>query len=176
MSRVGKRVINIPEGVEVIIDGQKVVVKGPKGSLERKIHEALTLAQKDNELVLTCNDPLENAIYGTTNSLISNMVEGVSTGFKKELESVGVGYRFKLDGKTLEVHAGFSHPVIVNIPDDIDIELKSNTEIILTSADKERLGLFASNIRKIRKPEPYKGKGIRYKGEHIRRKEGKKVA
>lgn len=178
MSRIGNRVINIPSDVTVTLDGNKVTVKGPKGELTNEFNSLITINVEDNKL--TCkraNDELfTKSIHGTTNALIENMIVGVSKGYSVELETVGVGYRFQVTGKQINVSAGFSHPVIVDIPEGITVESPSNTELKLSGIDKQKVTEFAANIRKIRKPEPYKGKGIRYKGEVIRRKEGKKAS
>ena len=176
MSRIGNRIITIPQGVTVKIEGTTVTVSGPKGTLSTEINQNITVTIKDNELTLTrSNDEFKN-FHGTANANITNMITGVTEGFTKGLESIGVGYRFNLKGNTLVVTAGYSHPVEVVIPDGIKAECPSNTELVLTSADKQLLGEFAANVRKIRQPEPYKGKGIRYKDEVVRRKEGKKAS
>ena len=178
MSRIGNRVLNIPSGVTATLDGNTLTVKGPKGELTKDFNKDITIEIKENtiECKRTSDAKFTKSIHGTTNALISNMLVGVSEGFTKELESVGVGYRFNVAGNKLNVSAGYSHPVIVEIPSDIKVEQVSNTELKLTGIDNQKLSEFAANIRKIRKPEPYKGKGIRYKGEYIRRKEGKKAA
>lgn len=176
MSRVGNRVLNIPTGVTVAVDGNVVTVKGPKGELSTVINENITVNVKDNEVTLTRkNDNFKN-FHGTANANIRNMIIGVTEGFEKKLESVGVGYRFQLKGAQLVVTAGYSHPVNVDIPEGIKLESPSNTELFVRGIDKQLVGEFAANVRKIRKPEPYKGKGIRYADEHIRRKEGKKAS
>ena len=176
MSRIGNRIITIPQGVIVKVEGTTVTVSGPKGTLSTEINQNITVTIKDNELTLTrSNDEFKN-FHGTANANITNMITGVTEGFTKGLESIGVGYRFNLKGNTLVVTAGYSHPVEVVIPDGIKAECPSNTELVLTSADKQLLGEFAANVRKIRQPEPYKGKGIRYKDEVVRRKEGKKAS
>ena len=176
MSRVGNRKIVIPTGVTVSVDGSKVTVKGPKGELSTVINENITAEVKETEVVLTrTNDNFKN-FHGTANANISNMIKGVTEGFEKKLESVGVGYRFQLKGNELVVTAGYSHPVNVKIPEGIKLEVPSNTELFVRGIDKQLVGEFAANVRKIRKPEPYKGKGIRYADEHIRRKEGKKAS
>lgn len=176
MSRIGNRIITIPQGVTVKVEGTTVTVSGPKGTLSTEINQNITITIKDNELTLTrSNDEFKN-FHGTANANITNMITGVTEGFTKGLESIGVGYRFNLKGNTLVVTAGYSHPVEVVIPEGIKAECPSNTELVLTSADKQLLGEFAANVRKIRQPEPYKGKGIRYKDEVVRRKEGKKAS
>ena len=176
MSRVGNRTINIPTGVTVNVDGNVVTVKGPKGELSTVINENITVSINENELTLTRkNDNFKN-FHGTANANINNMIVGVTKGFEKKLESVGVGYRFQLKGAELVVTAGYSHPVNVKVPAGINLEVPSNTELFVRGIDKQLVGEFAANVRKIRKPEPYKGKGIRYADEHIRRKEGKKAS
>ena len=174
MSRIGNRKLVIPAGVTVTIDGNTVTVKGPKGELTNKFNKLIKIEQvicsRDNDAIFT------KSIHGTTNSLIENMIIGVSQGYTKELEAVGVGYRFAVAGNKITVTAGYSHPVIVEVPAGLSVESKVNTELTISGIDKQKVSEFAANIRKIRKPEPYKGKGIRYKGEYIRRKEGKKAA
>lgn len=178
MSRIGNRVIHIPSDVTVTLDGNKVTVKGPKGELTKEFNNLISINIEDNKL--TCKRANEElftkSIHGTTNALIENMIIGVSKGYTVELETVGVGYRFQVTGKQINVSAGFSHPVVVDIPEGITVEAPSTTELKLSGIDKQKVTEFAANIRKIRKPEPYKGKGIRYKGEVIRRKEGKKAS
>ena len=178
MSRIGNRVIHIPSDVTVTLDGNKVTVKGPKGELTEEFNNLISINIEDNKL--TCKRANEElftkSIHGTTNALIENMIIGVSKGYTVELETVGVGYRFQVTGKQINVSAGFSHPVVVDIPEGITVEAPSTTELKLSWIDKQKVTEFAANIRKIRKPEPYKGKGIRYKGEVIRRKEGKKAS
>lgn len=178
MSRIGNRKLVIPAGVTVTIDGNTVTVKGPKGELTNEFNKLIKIEQVDNEIVCSRdNDAIfTKSIHGTTNSLIENMIIGVSQGYTKELETVGVGYRFAVAGNKITVTAGYSHPVIVEVPAGLSVESKVNTELTISGIDKQKVSEFAANIRKIRKPEPYKGKGIRYKGEYIRRKEGKKAA
>ncbi len=178
MSRIGNRVIAIPNGVEVVLNDNILTVKGSKGTLTRKIHNLVDVVINENtvETKVKNNSKEANINVGTMNSLISNMVEGVSTGFTKGLEIVGVGYRFQVTGNKINISAGFSHPVIVEVPEGLKAEAVSNTEINISGVDKQKVSEFAANIRKIREPEPYKGKGIRYKGEYVRRKEGKKAA
>ena len=175
MSRIGLRPIEIPEGVKVDINDNTVVVKGPKGELTRKTHGDMTVVIEDNSVVVKRDDDLKanRELHGTTRSLIANMVEGVQNGFEKHLEIIGVGYRAQMQGTKLVVAAGYSHPVELEHIEGIEIEVPKNTEIIIKGIDKELVGAIAANIRSIRPPEPYKGKGIRYKGEHVRRKEGK---
>ena len=178
MSRIGNRRIAIPNGVSVTVENENVVVKGTKGTLTQEIHSLVEVLVNDNVVETKAkNDSKEaNINVGTMNSLISNMVIGVSEGFSKGLEAVGVGYRFQVQGNKINISAGFSHPVVVEVPTDLKVEQVSNTEITISGIDKQKVSEFAANIRKIRKPEPYKGKGIRYKGEYVRRKEGKKAA
>jgi large subunit ribosomal protein L6 len=178
MSRIGNRKIAIPNGVTVNVENNVVTVKGAKGSLNLDIHKLVDVQVNENEVVTTAkNDTKEaNINVGTMNSLISNMIIGVSEGFSKGLEAVGVGYRFQVSGNKINISAGFSHPVVVEVPSDLKVEQVSNTEITISGIDKQTVAEFAANVRKIRKPEPYKGKGIRYKGEYVRRKEGKKAA
>ncbi len=178
MSRIGNRNLVIPEGVTVNVENNLVTVKGPKGELKLNASDLIKVEVKDQTVVTEMINKTDrsNVMQGTTNSLIHNMIIGVSTGFSKGLEAVGVGYRFNVQGNKIVVNAGYSHPVNVEIPEGIKAELVSNTEITLTGIDKQKLTEFAANIRKIREPEPYKGKGIRYKDEYVRRKEGKKAA
>ena len=178
MSRIGNRNLVIPEGVTVTIDNNLVTVKGPKGELSLDTSSLVKVEVADNTLkTLVVNDSREaNVMQGTTNSLINNMIIGVSAGFTKALEAVGVGYKFNVQGNKIIVNAGYSHPVEVIVPEGVKAELVNNTEITVSGIDKQKVTEFAANIRKIREPEPYKGKGIRYKDEYVRRKEGKKAA
>jgi large subunit ribosomal protein L6 len=176
VSRVGKQPIAIPTGVDVTIDGTRVVVKGPNGTLEHEAPESISIARDGDELVVTRpDDERENrALHGLTRSLVANMVTGVSTGFTRELEIVGVGYRAIAQGPTkIELQLGFSHPVHFDAPDGVTFEVPAPTRITVRGADKQLVGQVAANIRKIRKPEPYKGKGIRYSDERVLRKAGK---
>lgn len=175
MSRIGLKPIEIPEGVEVKIDNNTVHVKGPKGELSRTFSEKMKINVDDKVVTVERedDDKESRALHGPTRSLINNMVEGVSKGFQKELEIIGVGYRAQKQGNKLVVNAGYSHPVEIEQEENIEFEVPKNTEIIVKGIDKERVGAVAAKIRAIRKPEPYKGKGIRYKGEYVRRKEGK---
>ena len=176
MSRIGNRVLTIPEGVSVTVNGNIVSVKGPKGELSTEVNRNIAVVVEGNEVKVTRkNDNFKN-FHGTANANIKNMIIGVSEGYEKKLESIGVGYRFALKGNELVVTAGYSHPVNVEIPAGITLESPSNTELTVKGIDKCQVGEFAANIRKIREPEPYKGKGIRYKDEHIQRKEGKKAS
>ena len=175
MSRIGKMPVHVPAGVDVTIDGTTVTVKGKKGELTRTFQPTMIIKHEGDEIIITpANDERQtNAFWGLTRSLVNNMVEGVSEGFEKKLELVGVGYRASLKGKDLEMQLGFSHPVLVKCPEGITFEVPSQTEINVLGASKEQVGQVAADIRKWRKPEPYKGKGIRYVGEYVRRKAGK---
>ena len=181
MSRIGNRVLTIPAGVEVTIEGNKVTTKGPKGTLEFNYkNENVDVKVEGATVVVTRKNDLKTSkqLHGTTNSVINNMLVGVSEGFKRELEINGVGYRFQVQGNKVVITAGYSHTVDLVIPNGIKVEMpdKSTTELIISGYDKQAVSEFAANIRKVRGPEPYKGKGIKYKEEHIRRKEGKKAA
>ncbi|MFR5856508.1 MAG: 50S ribosomal protein L6 [Bacilli bacterium] len=178
MSRIGERKLTIPEGVTVNITGNVINVKGPKGELEYKFSNLISVEVIDNTVVTKQikENAKSNMMQGTTNSLINNMLIGVSTGFSRSLEAVGVGYRFGVSGNKITINAGYSHPIVVEAPSDLSVTSESNTEITIHGIDKQKVSEFAANIRKIREPEPYKGKGIRYKDEHVRRKEGKKAA
>ncbi|MEK5495668.1 50S ribosomal protein L6 [Bacillus altitudinis] len=175
MSRIGKKLIEIPSGVTVTNNDNTVTVKGPKGELTRAFHPDMEIKIEDN--VLTVSRPSENkehrALHGTTRSLIANMVEGVSKGFERGLELIGVGYRAAKSGNKLVLNVGYSHPVEIVPEAGVEVEVPSQTKVIVKGIDKERVGALASNIRAVRSPEPYKGKGIRYEGEFVRRKEGK---
>ncbi|MGN1385361.1 MAG: 50S ribosomal protein L6 [Bacillus sp. (in: firmicutes)] len=176
MSRVGKKPIEIPSGVTVTIDANNnVIVKGPKGELTRTFNPEITITQEENVITLTRpSDSKEHrTIHGTTRAVLANMVEGVSKGFERGLELIGVGYRAQKQGNKLVLNVGYSHPVEIEPEQGIEIEVPSNTKIIVKGANKERVGALAANIRDVRPPEPYKGKGIRYEGEFVRRKEGK---
>ena len=177
MSRIGNRVLTIPENVNVVVEDNTVTVKGPKGSLDFPLTNDVIVKIDGNTLTVERTDTKNsNSMQGTTNAIIRNMIDGVSKGFEKGLEIIGVGYRFQVQGKLLTINAGYSHPVKITVPEDLTVEAVSNTEIVVKGIDKQLVGEFAANVRKVRKPEPYKGKGIRYKDEHIRRKEGKKAA
>jgi large subunit ribosomal protein L6 len=176
MSRIGKQPISIPSGVEVTLSGSHVTVKGPKGTLEHDAPETITISREGDELVVTRpDDERENrALHGLTRSLVANMVAGVSQGFSRELEIVGVGYRAAAAGSSrIDLQLGFSHPVHVDAPDGVEFEVPAPTRIIVKGFDKQLVGQVAADIRKIRKPEPYKGKGIRYADERVLRKAGK---
>ena len=178
MSRIGNRKIVIPEGVSVELNDNIVKVTGKLGELSLELPNVIKMEIKDNEITLARINEIKTtkAMHGTTNANITNMIKGVTEGYKKNLEIIGVGYRFNLQGNKLVISAGYSHPVEMEIPAGLKLELISNTEISVFGISKELVGEFAANIRKVRQPEPYKGKGIRYKDEYIRRKEGKKAA
>ena len=176
MSRIGNRKLVIPAGVTVNVENEIVKVTGPKGELTTTLAHGISAKVEGNTLEVTRENDLYKPMHGTVNANIHNMIVGVTEGFKKELEIVGVGYRFSLKGNTIVIGAGYSHPVELQIPNGIKVECPSNTELTITGFDKELVGEFAANVRKVRQPEPYKGKGIRYKDEHIIRKEGKKAA
>ncbi len=176
MSRIGKKPIQIPEKVDLEIDGKTVRVKGPKGELERTIRDEIGLEEKEDQLILKIEkeDKRSPAFLGLERSLIFNMVVGVTDGFEKSLEMKGVGYRARMEGATLVIEAGFSHPIKMETPEGVDISVEKG-EIKVSGIKKEQVGQVAAKIRDIRPPEPYKGKGIRYKGEEVVRKEGKKA-
>jgi len=176
MSRIGKQPIAIPSGVEVTLDGSHVTVKGPRGTLEHDAPADITIAREGDEIVVTRPDDEREhrSLHGLTRSLVANMVAGVSEGFTKELEIVGVGYRAAAAGpRRIDLQLGFSHPVAVDAPDGVEFEVPSPTRITVKGYDKQLVGQVAADIRKIRKPEPYKGKGIRYVDERVLRKAGK---
>ncbi len=176
MSRIGKLPITVPSGVDVAVDGQAVTVKGPKGSLSLTVAEPLTVERSDDGAlaVQRPNDErLSKSLHGLTRTLIANMVTGVTDGYVKQLEIVGVGYRVQAKGKDLEFSVGYSHTVLVTPPEGISFAVDGPTKFSVSGIDKQQVGQVAANIRKIRKPEPYKGKGIRYAGEQVRRKVGK---
>ena len=178
MSRIGERKLNIPEGVTVNVEGSLVTISSTKGTLALEVSSLVDVIVEDNTVrtVQKQASKVANMMQGTTNSLINGMLIGVSAGFEKGLEAVGVGYRFNVQGNKLTVNAGYSNPVEVIVPEGLTVELVNNTEITIKGIDKQKVSEFAANVRKIREPEPYKGKGIRYKGEIVRRKEGKKAA
>lgn len=176
MSRVAKAPVVVPAGVTVTLSGQDITVKGPVGELSRTIHSLVNVSHEENEIKTTVASDEKNAWAqaGTARALINNMVEGVSKGFEKKLLLQGVGYRAKAAGKSLDLSLGFSHPISHAIPDGVTVETPSQTEVVLKGADKQVVGQTAANIRAYRKPEPYKGKGVRYADEYVRRKEAKK--
>lgn len=178
MSRIGERKLVIPDGVTVSVNGNVVDVKGPKGELNLEFSKLVSVVVEDGVVLTKQIKPSKeaNVMQGTTNSLISNMITGVSKGYDKGLEAVGVGYRFQVSGNKITINAGYSHPVVMEAPKELSVTSESNTEITIHGIDKQKVSEFAANVRKVREPEPYKGKGIRYKGEHVRRKEGKKAA
>ena len=175
MSRIGRMPITVPSGVDVTINGRAVAVKGPKGSLSLEVTPPIEVAQNDG--VITVTRPSDEgdirALHGLSRSLIANMVTGVTAGYAKTMEIVGVGYRVTAKGKDLEFALGFSHPVPVTAPEGITLRVESPTRFVVEGIDKQQVGEVAANIRKLRKPDPYKGKGVRYQGEQIRRKVGK---
>ncbi|EGA88571.1 50S ribosomal protein L6 [Planococcus donghaensis MPA1U2] len=176
MSRVGKKPIEVPADVTITLgDKNAVTVKGPKGELTREFHKDITIALEDNVLTLTrpSDSKDHRTNHGTTRALLANMVTGVSKGFERTLELVGVGYRAQLQGEKLVLNVGYSHPVEFTPENGVTVEVPANTKVVVKGIDKERVGALASNIRQVRPPEPYKGKGIRYEGEAVRRKEGK---
>ena len=175
MSRIGRAPITIPAGVEVKVDGSTVSVKGPKGTLTKTMHSNMTIAMEGNVITVSRpNDLKENrSLHGLTRTLIANMIEGVANGYKKELEINGIGYRAEMKGKDLVMKIGYSHDVVMPQPEGITVEVPAPNKIIVSGADKEKVGQFAAEVREHRPPEPYKGKGIRYVDEYVRRKEGK---
>jgi large subunit ribosomal protein L6 len=175
MSRVGKKIITIPEKTSVDYKDRVIVVKGEKGTLTRTLHSAVDLEIKDNTISVTIeqDDRKNRALQGLTRSLVANMVDGVSKGFERVLEINGIGYRAEMKGKSIVLNLGYSHPIDFPLPDGIDATVDKNNVIRLTGIDKERVGQTAASIRKLRKPEPYKGKGVKYAEEYIQRKAGK---
>lgn len=175
MSRIGKAPIELPKGVEVRVDGATVTVKGPMGELSRELVPEMKIEQSDGVLrvVRPSDQPRHRALHGLTRALVANMVKGVTEGFKKTLEIQGVGYRAQMEGKTLVLALGYSHPVNVPPPDGIEFEVDGTSKIVVKGINKQAVGQVAADVRKIRPPEPYKGKGIRYEGEYVRRKAGK---
>ncbi len=175
MSRIGNQPIELPEGVEFNLEGTTATVKGKNGELTRELSPEINLHMEDNVITFTRKNDSKNVrqLHGTTRSMVNNMVVGVSEGYSKKLEIIGVGYRAQLQGSKLVLSLGLSHPVEFETPEGLEIEVPTNTEIIIKGADKEAVGALAANIRAVRSPEPYKGKGVRYEGEFVRRKEGK---
>lgn len=175
MSRIGRKPISLPKGVAVTVNGREVQVKGPKGTLTEMIPQDINVEQQEDQLVVTRPSDAKKyrAFHGLSRALIANMVEGVTNGFEKKLELVGVGYRAQMQGKKLVLSVGYSHPVEIEAPEGIEFEVPAATKITVRGIDKQLVGNTAAHIRAIRKPEPYKGKGIKYEGEQIRRKAGK---
>lgn len=175
MSRIGRTPVSIPEGVEINYDDQAFKVRGPKGELQFQINPKINLETKDRQIYLTLKseDRESKSLYGLSRTIISNMVRGVSNGFQKVLEIQGVGYRAQVQKDKLVLQLGFSHPVEVKIPEGLEVQVEGNNVVIIKGIDKEKVGDFAAKIRRIRPVEPYKGKGIRYRGEKVRRKTGK---
>jgi large subunit ribosomal protein L6 len=177
MSRIGKQPIPVPAGVSISIASEMVRVNGPKGELSERVPRDITVAQEGEQLIVTrpTDRGEHRALHGLTRSLVANMVEGVTSGFQKTLEIQGVGYRAQLKGRDLELALGYSHPVSIKAPDGIDFEVPQPTRVIVRGISKQQVGELAANVRKARPPEPYKGKGIRYEGEHVARKVGKRA-
>ncbi len=175
MSRIGRMPVTIPSGVDVTIDGREVTVTGPKGKLSLEVAEPIEVSKSDGVITVTRPNDEGNvrALHGLSRTLVANMVTGVTEGYRKTLEIVGVGYRVQARGSNLEFSLGFSHPVTVSPPDGIALRVETPTRLVVEGIDKQQVGEVAANIRKLRKPDPYKGKGVRYSGEHIRRKVGK---
>ncbi|GIQ71209.1 50S ribosomal protein L6 [Xylanibacillus composti] len=175
MSRIGRKAITIPNGVDIQMDNRVITIKGPKGTLSREIHRDMIVEVNGSELsvVRPSDNKLHRSLHGTTRSVINNMVSGVTEGFSKSLELVGVGYRAQLTGKKVVLNVGYSHPVEIEPEEGIEFEVPANNKVIVKGIDKERVGAIAAKIRSVREPEPYKGKGIKYEGERIIRKEGK---
>ncbi|MEM1435430.1 MAG: 50S ribosomal protein L6 [Pseudomonadota bacterium] len=176
MSRVAKSPVAVPSGVEVTLSGQAVKVKGSKGTLELNVHDDVQVAQEDGQIKVATRASGQKAVAlaGTTRALVSNMVQGVSQGFERKLLLQGVGYRAQAQGKKLTMQLGFSHPVEYQMPDGVDVATPSQTEIVVSGVDKQRIGQVCAELRAFRPPEPYKGKGVRYAEEYVRRKEAKK--
>jgi large subunit ribosomal protein L6 len=177
MSRIGRKPIEIPAGVSVSLDPGRVMVNGPLGELTQQVPQRMKVEQENGEILVT--RPTERgedrALHGLTRSLVANMIEGVTKGFEKKLEIQGVGYRAALRGQSLELQVGFSHPVVIDPPQGITFEVPSQTEVVVKGIDKQQVGQTAAEVRAVRPPEPYKGKGIRYEGEYVRRKVGKRA-
>jgi large subunit ribosomal protein L6 len=175
MSRIGRLPITVPSGVDVTIDGRTVTVKGPKGTLSRALHPDMTVSREDGTIVVTrpTEQKTHKQLHGLTRTLVNNMVVGVTDGYRKGLEITGVGYRAALNGKKLQLNLGYSHQIEIEPPDGISFEVENPTRLAVIGIDKELVGQVAAKVRSTRKPEPYKGKGVRYAGEYIRRKAGK---
>ena len=178
MSRIGKRELVVPAGVTVTVDNNTVTVKGPKGELSYEKPAIIAVEEVEGKVITKRPNDAKTSkqLHGTVNALVKNMITGVTEGYQKSLEAVGVGYRFQVQGNKLNISAGYSNPVIMEVPAGLKAEQISNTEITISGIDKQKVTEFAANVRSVREPEPYKGKGIRYKGEYVRRKEGKKAA
>jgi large subunit ribosomal protein L6 len=178
MSRIGKKTIIIPEGIEIKMQNNRLAVKGPKGTLEMVVHQEMTVKIEDKEINIekTGKSKKAPAIWGLTRALIENMILGVKDGYKKQLELQGVGFRMAIAGKKINLALGFSHPVAVDVPEGLEAKIGENNVLEISGADKQAVGQFAADIRKLKPVEPYKGKGFRYLGEHVRRKAGKKAA
>lgn len=175
MSRIGRKPIAVPSGVDVTLDNTVITVKGPKGTLTRELHKDMKVTVENNEITVVrpSDNKLHRSLHGTTRSVVNNMVSGVTEGFSKSLELVGVGYRASKSGDKIVLNVGYSHPVEITPEAGIEFDVPANTKIIVRGIDKERVGAYAAKIRSVREPEPYKGKGIKYEGERIIRKEGK---
>jgi large subunit ribosomal protein L6 len=175
MSRIGRLPITVPSGVDVTIDGRNVTVKGPKGTLSRSLHPDITVSREDGTLVVTrpTEQKTHKQLHGLTRTLVSNMVVGVTDGYRKGIEITGVGYRAALSGRKLTLNLGYSHPIEIEPPQGISFEVETPTRLAVVGIDKELVGEIAAKVRATRKPEPYKGKGVRYAGEYVRRKAGK---
>ncbi len=175
MSRIGRLPIDIPSGVDITIDGQHVAVKGPKGELALTVKEPIEASKVENQVIVTRPDDerASRSLHGLSRTLINNLIIGVTEGYKKELEIVGTGYRIASQGQGVEFQLGYSHPITVQPPEGITFTVEGNTKLVVSGIDKQAVGEVAANIRKLRKPEPYKGKGVRYAGENVRRKAGK---
>jgi large subunit ribosomal protein L6 len=180
MSRIGEQPIPVPAGVEVVVSGRRVEVKGPKGELALEAHPAMKVVHDEEAKAIRVTRPTDSddhrALHGLTRTLVANMVEGVTKGFEKRLEIVGVGYNARAQGAKLLLNVGYSQPVEMPVPEGLEVQTPQPTRIVITGADKQRVGQFAAEVRKVRPPEPYKGKGIRYDGEFVRRKAGKTFA
>lgn len=180
MSRIGKQIIEIPSTVEVMLDGNRIKIKGPKGELELTFESSITVTKTDTaiEVKRASDEPHDRSLHGLTRALIANMVKGVSEGFEKRLEIIGVGYRAQVSGKKLTLNLGFSHPIELEVPEGLTAEMdkEQKNTLVISGIDKQLVGQFSANIRSFRPPEPYKGKGIRYTGEYVARKAGKSAA
>ena len=178
MSRKGKLPIPVPKGVEVKTTAQEITVKGPKGTLQAPIAESINVKIEDGQIIVILSEGHEDEghFHGLYRTLINNMVQGTTQGFQRELEMIGVGYRAAVQGHHLDLQIGFSHPTKISIPDGVQVKVEKNTAILVTGIDKQKVGQFAASVRAVRPPEPYQGKGIRYKGEFVRKKAGKAAA